>query len=273
MSKKAFTLIEVVIALVIMGIFTTMAAVYFSTDYNNQKICAENLSAIYGAIIKYQANPANKGEYPPDDVPLTATFPNLSTNTFHCPADTTSSTSDSYSQFYVKRNNYSDMTSFMLGCPRHKKNVAINLFFQGQIFKQNIAKPKAFGMTLGSPTSQSVIFADDSTVSGGTFTIIQSFFIGNGKCYTLLRVDAGNVLNCSVTPGSKFEVITPAAIAGVGGTRFTVDTTDGTKVTVTEGEVTVTDRPGKEKRIVNKDNSPYTIAKKNNLSEVNDCSQ
>jgi hypothetical protein len=109
-----------------------------------------------------------------------------------------------------------------------------------------------------------IIFSDGSTamVNEGEWRLIQSFNLGNNRCYSLLKsddpaADAKNDVTCNVTPGSKFEVITPSAIAGVGGTEFRVVVKAGavantveTTVSVTSGTVNFSDRPGKRKREV-----------------------
>jgi hypothetical protein len=70
-------------------------------------------------------------------------------------------------------------------------------------------------------------FEDGSslTISGdGKAVLVQSFYKTNGVLYTVVRiVDADDArIEVEVTPGSQFEVVTPAAIAGVRGTRFTL---------------------------------------------------
>ena len=59
--------------------------------------------------------------------------------------------------------------------------------------------------------------------------LLSSFKIDNGKCYSVVRVPDGyeGTIKVQATPGSRFEVLTPAAVAVVEGTRFRVVTGEG----------------------------------------------
>ena len=252
MKRKGFTLIEVMVVIIIIGILASMATAFFKGDNPAQKKCAENLRVISNAIEAYRDDPANNGQYPPDGTinpaqDLKTALTSVPAENFVCPSDTAGST-DSYSVFYVKRNDNSKMTAFSLGCPRHDGGKsAINAFFQGQVMKREIAETQT-GVKPGESAS-AVTLADNSTVSvsGGAVTFLQSFKIGNSKCYSLFKTDAApKDITLSVTPGSKLEVITPAAIAGVEGTKFTVSVIDAetTTATVNEGKVTLEEKNG-----------------------------
>jgi len=231
MKKNAFTLIEILIVIIIVGILASMSVAFLFGDGGNQKVCSENLGTISSAIERYNKD---HGEYPPDDLAagnwlINTLYPAYISDqkTFKCPADTSAS-ADSYTTFYVKRNSYSNMMAFSVGCPRHDKGkTAINMFFQGQVMKRSL-EPVTNN---GSPLDQSVpaynlgtfSFSDGSTVNvtQGHLMLLESFSLGNGKCYSLLRPSNEQVTaECIITPGSKFEIITPAAIAGVEGTEF-----------------------------------------------------
>mgnify|MGYP001594857888 CR=1 FL=1 len=83
--------------------------------------------------------------------------------------------------------------------------------------------------------------------------VIESFWrSSDSRLYSIIRVDAPQAQNqgqveVQVTPGSKFEVVTPAAIAGVEGTEFSVSVSEDalqyvSDVSVDSGIVTVTAR-------------------------------
>jgi len=187
---------------------------------------------------------------------------------FQCPVDEGSF--DSYSDFYVTRTSHDAGDSLLVGCPRHdNQTLAINVFKKGsatthpvgQMFHSegNQSTPSHPGDIVGSGTTW---FPDGSsmtiTTPGLEAEIVESFRLENGQTYTLIKVPANDAfgrLILSVIPGSRFEVITPAAIAGVRGTVFMVDifpTNKGQKavdVFVYEGSVAVAEKSGKGERL------------------------
>ena len=94
-------------------------------------------------------------------------------------------------------------------------------------------------------------FADGTTVSinSGTLCLVSSFVDNQEKMYSIIHTPEESATNLTVnhTGDSTFEVITPAVIAGVEGTKFTVkNLIDAAKhltdITVLEGIVYVEDR-------------------------------
>ncbi len=166
------------------------------------------------------------------------------------------STGRSYDTFYVARDLMEDSAKalYSIGCPHHR---VVNLgvgkgtrqFEFGRITYNG--KEISIGSEVGDGTLK---FEDGSEarISGGKATVVSSFRNSDGVLYTILRIleiDIGTIINARVTPGSAFEVVTPAAIAGVEGTVFTVETSKSTtndefvtKVIVDSGVVKVTGR-------------------------------
>lgn len=276
MRRKGFTLIELLVAIVIIGILAGIGAVFFRQDYNNQKKCASNLRIIFNAIDQYRDA---TGRYPDDGAGglKSALYPNYiaDENVFICPSDTggggqiqpgggggggaipVGGQSDSYSIFYIKPNDYSAMNTFVLGCPRHEGNKkAMNLFFQGQILKYELAPVTCGGAPVnpGDTVTGTVVFADGTTKTvTGTAVLVQSFYIGNGKCYNILKATTpGTIIDSDVVAGARDEIITPSAVAGVGGTFFRVRVESATKtyIGVREGAVYAIERRGKGKASV-----------------------
>src|SRR3989338_8377148 len=139
MRRRGFTMIEMLAAVIIIGILATVATAFFRGDFREQKVCASNLRIIYNAV---EAHRDATGAYPADiGAGLKgALYPAYVSDeqVFTCPSD--QSGQDSYSLFYVKPNDYSPMDTLVVGCPRHESNKkAMDLFFQGQIIKHTLA--------------------------------------------------------------------------------------------------------------------------------------
>ncbi|MCP4255314.1 MAG: FecR domain-containing protein, partial [Candidatus Scalindua sp.] len=89
-----------------------------------------------------------------------------------------------------------------------------------------------------------VTIKDDSGTNYGCF-LIQSVRLADGTLYSIIRVQGEGEIETTVTPGAKFEIITPSAVIGVRGTKFTVKTTNlgfTTDVNLDEGTVVLVNR-------------------------------
>jgi hypothetical protein len=100
-----------------------------------------------------------------------------------------------------------------------------------------------------SMRSGSMSFDDGSTVTitssaeDYTVTAVASFTMESGRLYTVVRVTGKGEAEFAVTPGSKFEVVSPVAIIGVRGTQFRVITdVNYAGVDLLSGSVEVWDR-------------------------------
>ena len=271
-SKQFFSLPELLVVVLIILVLSAIAIpVVRSTRLKALVVsCMNNLRSIAVASSHYQREYRS---YPPQpyrgENKISATLAEYVEDggIFHCPVDTAAG-ADSYSGYFVTRTASDSGDSLLVGCPRHDNStLAINVFKKGAASTHpvgdvyhaiggNESERKFPGDEVGCGTTY---FPDGSsmtiTTPGLEAEIIESFRLDSGQTYTLLRVpsnDAFGKLILDVTPGSKFEVITPAAIAGVRGTVFMVDIfplADGKKgidVFVYEGKVAVTEKTGKE---------------------------
>ena len=176
-----------------------------------------------------------------------------------CPCDTSSSSTSSYLPYYVRRFQSDGDVMFTLGCPRHHDcERGPSLFDNGSACVTELGKVQVNGQEVRQDApadvrtmdSGQMAFEDKSTVdvvnasADYAVTVVESFRLGDGTLYTVVRVRGDGKIDCKVTPGSKFEVVTPSAIVGVRGTRFTVETLDAgsrTETKVINGKVWVMD--------------------------------
>ncbi len=277
-NNKGFTLVEIGVTMFIVSILSGIGLVSFGkiTATNQQTQCINNLRAISQGLQLYHNNIRT---FPEDGYPDDASdvFP-LSTelaiyipvkSTFVCPADedpTSSSNYASYDPYYVARPGSYQNEELVIGCPRHSNaRNSTSLFSMGSTEVTSIGAVLANGQTIppdGTKTQRTITavndvmeFADGSTVeitnaSGGDYGcfLLQSVRLADGTLYSIVRVQDDGTIDVNVTPGSKFEIVTPSAIVGVRGTVFDVVTStdvDGnpkTDVTLTSGTVILMDR-------------------------------
>jgi len=251
--KSGFSLIEVIIfcfiAITLLTLFVGLA--FNSREFSRTIGCINNMKTISQAIENFQADhretPAN----------LADLYPQYITNAriFKCPADRTSAT-NSYEPFYIGRFfAEEDGQKVFLVCPRHNRGnqtVGAYLSYAVDVGKSSnvlwSGLPAKYGELYSGGTLQ---FADGTTVeiTSGKVGLLASFLDNEDKLYHIIYTTEGEEGSFTVNHegNSRFEVITPAIIAGVEGTRFIVrNILDGNKITssvaVLEGVVKVQDR-------------------------------
>ena len=278
-NREFFTLPEVLVVLVIMLVLALIAVPIIRKTRVNAWLasCMNNLRTLATASGHYQID---YRQYPPQPFKNANRLPGTmveyieNRDVFACPGDETPSKDvgiiDSYSDFYVTRSSMADGDSLMAGCPRHdNQTIAINVFKRGNATRNQLGQlHHSQGENLDRQFSGDMVgtgttwFPDGSSMTiqtpGLEAEIVESFRLDSGQTYTLIKVPANDAfgrLIFDVIPGSKFEVITPAAIAGVRGTVFIVDVIadkTGKKavdVFVYEGSVAVTESTGKGERL------------------------
>ena len=246
---RRFSLTEL---LVVAGVLAVLAALllpalHHGKEKSGQMTCLNHLRNLGIAIqlyqIEFQIWPRG-----PLDEQLASLLDNRM-DVFTCPA-----TGESYDAGFVARETNDD-SGYVVGCPYHR----LAGFTPGngtQVVTPGEIRHNGELLAAGEEVDGGKLsFADGSQVTlSGKAVVLASFRMGDGPLYTVLRVfqSAGKtVVDAEVTPGSRFEVVTPAAIAGVAGTQFKVTADqDGktgdssTVVTVSEGKVKVTGRKG-----------------------------
>ncbi len=254
-TKRGFSLIEVIIfcfiAITLLTLFVGLAI--NSKEFARTVGCVNNMKTIAQAIENFQADykssPNNIGDL----------YPQYITNArvFKCPADRTNET-NSYEKFYIGRHIYSEKSdNIFLACPRHyrnKKTVAAYLSYAVDIGRNEPVTWGGFPAEYGAVyTGGQLRFADGTTATiiDGKAGLVSSFVDNTDKIYSIIYTPHGSpgTIKVDHEGDSKFEVITPAVIAGVEGTQFVIQTTQragsktcSTAVNVTEGKVFVEDR-------------------------------
>lgn len=254
--KKGFSLIETLI-MIFIGVALSVLVVGLisnSKEFARTLTCVNNMRNISQAIENYQI------DWKETPVSLNNLSPQYLTNSkvFHCPSDR--DTGNSYEKFYVARHFYEDNArKLFLVCPRHykgKKMVVSYLSYAVDIEKTQRAYWNGVPVDFGQEyTGGNLSFVDGTTVSVNSSTevgVLTSFSNTEGQIYSVIYVPEGEDTSLTVTHNgdSDFEVVTPAVIAGVEGTKFTIRnywlnsdppscTTD---VAVLEGRVNVEER-------------------------------
>ena len=251
---RGFSLIELLVVISIVGLLLSIsyAALSRGGTASKETVCTSNLKQIAVALgLYYNDHTA----YPPEDLPgHLAPYVGSDLSLFLCPADDDPQ-GDSYSPYYVCRTDHTAQ-DYVVGCPHHaghQRTVTLFTSTSAQTLRSHTilwnGQPVQPGIKVGSGV---LSFSDGSRVTipaGMVIEPVQSFAQRDGRLYSIIRADINETgtLDIQVTPGSRFEVVTPSAIAGVRGTRFTVTTyivehNYCVSVGVSEGAVEVRDR-------------------------------
>ncbi|MFW6107118.1 MAG: FecR domain-containing protein [bacterium] len=255
-----FSLVELIVVLMVIGIAATMAysALSRSREVSKETLCLNNLKQIAVALNLYYND---HKAYPPENLSESLEqYVGGDAEVFICPSDFDPQ-GDSYSRFYVARTDQSSQ-DYVCACPRHvDEGSTVTLFSSAsaQVLEMEPVYWNGQRVEAGTSVGSGVLtFGDRSSVTVPAdmmVRLVQSFRLHDGRFYSVIAVDVNETgtLDIEVTPGSRFEVVTPGAIAGVQGTKFKVTTyVDGddfcTKVEVTEGKVAVKPRWTEEKQ-------------------------
>ncbi len=228
-NNRGFSLLEILIICFIGIIFVLLVfgLTTRSRELTRTMGCVNNLRQIVQAIENYQAD----WYQPPPS--LEVLYPRYVKNekVFHCPSDREEG--NSYSSFYVSRVfSEEDVNKVFLVCPRHfggRKTIGAYLSYSvdigdsQKVYWSNI--PAEFGKIY---EGGEMTFSDGTTVEikSGRVGLFSSFVDSSGKIYSIIYVPEGENASIEVKHqgNSRFEVITPAVIAGVAGTDFNVRT-------------------------------------------------
>jgi len=251
-KRSGFTLLEILICFAGLSVVMTViiSASHRVRDHAHSTLCMNNLRQISFAVSQYYND---YKEYPrglPYDTLSNQLDSYIGKAVFICPEDRMEQ-SDSYSQYYVYRGNDVSSFQYVIGCPRHaSRSKSVNIFSlqKAQTFQNAKVISNETEILPGSYTTGTITLEDGSTIQSDSMKMIvlQSVRLGSGALYTVVRVpeNQSGSLTVNATPGTKLEIVTPAVVAGVRGTRFVLDIgyeedLPYTNVSVEEGVVAV----------------------------------
>jgi len=233
--RRSFTLIEVIVVFFILAFVAGLivTGIGMARGKSQEVACINNLKSIgLGLQLYFNDNVL----YPEtlDDI-----YPEYiaSEKNFICPADPfrDETNRNSYDAFYVERDANTTSSAYVVGCPYHGSGAkSLNIFQDSrveglaQIEVNYMGSPIGPGDEMGTGTTTFGDGESTANVTGlgpGKAVLLQSFETKDGELYVVIEVTGeGKTVNCHVKDGTKFEVVTPAGIAGVFGTDFTITT-------------------------------------------------
>lgn len=268
-ARKGLTLSEVLVTVALISVFASITATGIGRAVATSRAtkCLSNQRQIAQALQMFYRDHRS---FPEDDVnslkEVLAGYVN-DARVFKCPSDV-SGQEDSYKDYYVCRPALEGERVFMLGCPRHPRR-GVSLFYNGSANISSLGTVIANGKKISqsAPVEKRTINSGEMSFEDGSMvtvkssesdfglTVVESFRLGDGTLYTVVRVSGEGEMDVSVTPGSKFEVVTPSAIVAVRGTKFTVrvnedSSSSTTEVRVESGIVMLQDRKEGVKRLL-----------------------
>jgi prepilin-type N-terminal cleavage/methylation domain-containing protein len=270
-TQRAFTLVEMVVTLAIVGVMATMGGVIWSHSRARARAiqCASNQREISTALLSYYTD---HGSFPSDDPRMDIAvqlmnyvgYPihqhnNTLPDVYRCPNDRGDKRSNSYQPYYVRRRSPQSANYFVLGCPRHEdaESGYLNTFGLNSAASGKPGQIRLNGQRISPEQSVEdrsiqngeMTFSDGSSVKiteseeGYHISAVASFRHEDGRLYTVVRISGKGKADFKVTPGSRFEVVTPVSIIGVRGTVFDVETDEQyAHVELHEGKIEVWDR-------------------------------
>lgn len=226
-NRGGFSLSEL---LVVMGIIAVLSAILypvFAAARESARVvtCSSNLQQVGVAAGMYYADF--------DGPPMCRLTRSLAEyvngpDVFICPDDPTRQ--DSYSAYFVGRHSPPLSSEFVVGCPRHNRGhrQAVALGKGGaDLGPVGVVKHNDVEIGVGDVVQGGTLhFADDSTlnISDGLTVCVLASVNGKAGLHSVVWVpgEQDGWVEASVTPGNRFEVVTPDTVAAVRGTKFSV---------------------------------------------------
>ena len=223
--RHAFSLVEL---LIVMAIIMILAAFFAATaqrgrEQSHKVGCINNLRTLSMSLqLYYNEHQSYPTGVLREDLSL---YLEPDTTAYACPA-----TRKPYEHFYVPRRRPTS-EEYVLGCPYHGV-VSYRAGRGTRGFRTATVRHDGATVPLGSDVGPGEIRLEDGAVvkvrgANAEVMILTSVRREDGTLYSILRLfrECGAaVLDVTVPPeaGSDLEIITPAAIAGVAGTKFRI---------------------------------------------------